>query len=81
MKIFFQASKLATILSLFLLAACDPSGLNVKVYYLDPARGLVRSQANEVIPFDQAAGYRCMNKADFDAVVEYVRSCMDRPNQ
>lgn len=60
------------------LAGCPAHGLNVKVYYLsNEDGGLVRKQENEVIPFSQAEGYRCMNQADFDAVVELVRSCVN----
>jgi hypothetical protein len=70
-KLFFAAS--------LLLTGCETPGLRVKVYYLNnEAGGLVRLQDKEVIYFKDAEGFRCMNQADFDATVEFVRSCMER---
>lgn len=61
------------------LASCGHAGLKAKVYYLDAAQGgLVRTQANEVIPFEQATGYRCMSPADFDAALTLLRSCLEQ---
>lgn len=72
MRLFFAAS-------LLLLSGCPGAGLRVRVYYLNnEAGGLVRKQDNEIIYFKDAEGYRCMNQADFDATVEFVRSCMER---
>ena len=71
-KLFFAAS-------LLLLAGCPGPGLRVKVYYLNnEAGGLVRQQAGEVIYFRDAEGFRCMNRPDFDATVEFIRACMER---
>ena len=70
-RLFFAAS--------LLLAGCETPGLRVKVYYLsNEAGGLVRVQDNEVLYFKDAEGFRCMNQPDFDATVEFVRSCMER---
>jgi hypothetical protein len=86
MRTFLKAAKLPHVaFSLYLLGmgallvGCPAHGLNVRVYYLsNEDGGLVRKQAGEVIPFQQAEGYRCMNQQDFDAVVELVRSCIDK---
>lgn len=50
-------------------------GLKVKVYELDPAQGLVRKQANEVMPFSQAKGYFCMSPSDTEAVIAELNAC------
>jgi len=61
-----------------MMAGCPAHGLNVKVYYLsNEDAGLVRRQEQEIVPFPQAEGYRCMSPQDFDAIVELVRSCVD----
>lgn len=61
------------------VASCGHAGLKAKIYYLDAAQGgLVRTQENEVIPFDKATGYRCMSPADFDATLTLLRSCLEQ---
>jgi hypothetical protein len=50
-------------------------GLGVKVYKIDPAQGLVRKQAGEVIPFAKASGYFCMSPSDTEAVVAELNAC------
>lgn len=61
------------------ISSCGHAGLKVKVYYLDAVQGgLVRTQEQEVIPFDQATGYRCMSPADFDATLTLLRSCLQQ---
>lgn len=56
-----------------LLGACG-AGLVIKIYYLDPAKGLVRKQEGEVIPFSDAKGYRCVSSQDFDALLQSYAS-------
>jgi len=47
------------------LVSCGGVNGNVKVYSVDPPQGLVRKQANEVLPFDKAYGFLCENPEDF----------------
>jgi hypothetical protein len=56
------------------LFACA-KGLKVSIYYLDPAKGLVRSQDNQVIPFSQAKGYFCLSPSDTEALVTELKAC------
>lgn len=58
------------------LYACG-AGLNIKVYELDPAQGLVRKQANEVIPFAQATGFYCVSPSDFQALITAYQTCQN----
>lgn len=66
------ASRLWAFLLPLLLVACGTVPSNVKVYYLDPAQGLVRKQVNEVLPFAQAKGYFCQSPKDFEDTVGCV---------
>jgi hypothetical protein len=51
----------------------------VKIYYLDEDQGgLVRKQENETLPFRDAQGYRCMSPEDFEATLNYLKSCRYR---
>jgi hypothetical protein len=60
-------------------SGCRTGGLSVKVYYLsNDDGGLIRRQDNELIPFRDAEGFRCMSKEDFDTTVNFVRSCLER---
>lgn len=58
-------SKIYLIAAALSLAACG-TAKGVKVYYLDPPRGLVREQAKEVVSFPDAAGWLCENPIDFE---------------
>jgi hypothetical protein len=61
------------------IASCGHAGINAKIYYLDAAQGgLIRKQEKEVIPFDKATGYRCMNPEDFNATLTLLKSCLDQ---
>ncbi len=55
------------------LPACGGPRLNVKTWYLDQDQGgLIRKHdaaPTEVLPFEQAVGYRCVNRADFDMLM------------
>lgn len=55
------------------LPACASKNLNIKTWFLDPAQGgLVRKHdttPNEFLPFSEAKGYRCVNRADFDYLI------------
>lgn len=68
------ASKRAVyaLLLFFALASCGTVPSNIRVYYLDPAQGLVRKQVNEVLPFAQAKGYFCQSPKDFEDTVGCV---------
>ena len=79
MKTFLKAARLALGASMALtLTGCPMAGLKVRVYYLDAdSGGLVRKQENEFLTWEQAQGYRCMSPKDFDATVEFIRSCME----
>ena len=70
-----------SLLSLFLclaLLGCR-APLRVKIYYLDEDQGgLVRKQENETLPFRDAQGYRCMSPEDFEATLNYLKSCRYR---
>jgi hypothetical protein len=55
-----------------LAVACGSASKNVKIYYLEPERGLVRKQEQEVLPFAKARGYLCANRADLEIVVTCV---------
>lgn len=74
-----KAAKLACAgLAAVALGGCPTAGLDVRVYYLEPDQGgLVRRQESEYLTWEQARGYRCMSPKDFDATVEFIRSCMD----
>lgn len=61
-------------LSLLVIAACGSASKDVKVWYLEPAQGLVRKQENVVLPFSRARGYLCANPADFEAVATCVQA-------
>jgi len=80
MKTFSKAARrLAIAFCSLTLMGCPKAGLDVKVYFLDAnSGGLVRKQENEFIRFDEADGYRCMSPKDFDATVQFVRSCLER---
>lgn len=56
------------------LAACGSASKNVKIWYLEPAQGLVRKQENAVLPFPKARGYLCANPADFEAVATCIQA-------
>ncbi len=52
------------LLAFVFLTSCGTPG-TVKVYYLDPARGLVREQQKEVRKFQDSRGYLCESQDDF----------------
>lgn len=57
-----------------LLSGCRQN-LGVKIYFLDAEQGgLVRKQANEVRPFSEARGYRCLSPQDFNSAIMYLNS-------
>lgn len=56
------------------IGACG-AGLKVKIYEIIPAQGLVRKQANEVIPFTNAKGYLCMSPSDAEAAFDELKAC------
>lgn len=55
---------LFSVILLFLLG-CNHNQ-EIKVWYLEPAHGLVRKQAKEQISFTQAKGYLCEDPEDFE---------------
>jgi hypothetical protein len=64
------------VLCLSLFVSCmtnrDGDGPIVKIYVSNPEKeGLVRSQENEIIKYSDSAGYRCLNKEDFDKLINY----------
>lgn len=69
-------SKIKLIISslVVIASACGPNSKNVKVYYLEPAQGLVRKQTQEVLPFEKARGYLCENPADFQETVSCLQA-------
>lgn len=80
MRTFLKAARLALggLLALG-LGGCPSAGLQVRVYYLDAnTGGLIRQQDQEFLTWEQAQGYRCMSPKDFDATVEFVRSCLEQ---
>jgi ABC-type uncharacterized transport system auxiliary subunit len=67
------ASRLiAGLLASLVMLGCGANSKNVKIYYLEPAQGLVRKQEQEVLPFPKARGYLCTNRADLEIVVTCV---------
>lgn len=67
-----QAKLRTLLISLsFLLFSCGTPG-TVKVYFLDPAKGFVRNQKKEVLPFDKTKGYLCETPEDFNDTVSCV---------
>lgn len=48
-----------------LLVSCGGQAGNVKVYSIDPNKGLIRKQENEVLAFEKAKGYLCETPDDF----------------
>lgn len=67
---------LVALLFLSLFASCmtnrDGNGPIVKVYVSKPEQGgLVRAQENEIVKYEESANYRCLNKEDFDALINY----------
>ncbi len=57
------------LISASLLVSCGTVPGNVKVYFLEPDKGLVRVQAKEVLPFEKARGFLCESKAHFQDIV------------
>lgn len=57
-----------------LLGACGSASKNYKVWYLEPAQGLVRKQEAQVLPFPKAKGYLCANPGDFSAVTTCLQA-------
>lgn len=59
------------------LPACGGLRLNVKAWYLDKDQGgLIRKHTNaptEVMPFEIAKGYRCVNANDFDMLIALAK--------
>lgn len=59
------------------LPACGTIRLNIKTWFLDEEQGgLIRKHDNaptEVLPFPEAKGYRCVNKADFDLLINLAK--------
>lgn len=64
-------NKIIIIAISFLLISCGVKG-RVKIYYLDPAQGLVRKQEKEVLTFPKARGYFCESPSDFEKTVSCV---------
>lgn len=53
----------------------------MKVYQHQIERnGMYRGQDNELVPYEQANGWFCMNPEDFRKVVEFIQSCRNTPN-
>jgi hypothetical protein len=47
-------------------------GPTVKVYVSKPEQGgLVRAQDDEIVLYEESLNYRCMNKEDFDKLINY----------
>jgi hypothetical protein len=66
---------LSLFLALFALTACGTDlETRYKIYYLEPAQGLVRKQAKEVLPFSRAKGYRCATQQDFITVSSCIQA-------
>lgn len=70
--------KLLSVLSILIVTgimACStsaPRGPIVKVWVSKPDRGgLVRSQDNQIIKYEDSLNYRCMSKKDFDDLLNY----------
>jgi len=65
--------KFLLLISVFLLTACNGStGPNVKLYVSDPSQnGLVRKQANEIIPYSASKGYIALSASDAEALLNY----------
>lgn len=66
------------VLSGLLIGIACGSGLVVKVYDIIPDKGLVRKKGADVIPFDKAAGYKCMSPSDTEALITAYKTCRDR---
>lgn len=61
--------------------SCAHPGLKIKVYYSDPDQGgLVRKQANEVIPYAATKGYFALNPSDAEALLNYCFNPHDNPS-
>ena len=57
-------------------SSCRSAGLGVKVYNHQVERGgMYRGQDNELVPYEQANGWFCMNPDDFRKVVDFIDSC------
>lgn len=75
--------RILLILIPFILGAAAPQGcahgLNIKIYYSKPEmNGLIRKQDHELIPYEKTDGYRCLSPSDFEAVLNYVKTCKDK---
>lgn len=59
------------------LPACGGPRLNIKTWYLDEVQGgLIRKHTNaptEVMTFEAAKGYRCVNAKDFDLLINLAK--------
>jgi len=57
---------------LFSFWKCTDDGPIVKVYVSKPdLGGLQRKQTNELVRYDDSLNFRCLDKLDFDRVIEY----------
>lgn len=59
---------------LFMSSSCPQRlpGPEVKVYVSKPERGgLYRAQGQELIDYNESEGYRCLNKRDFDSLLNW----------
>jgi hypothetical protein len=60
----------------FLLAQACASGVTVKVYNSNPAKGgLVRAQANEIIRYEDSKGFKCLNNEDAKTLFNDYVAC------
>ena len=65
--------KLNLCLMMFFVVSCS-SKKAVKVYASDPLQGgLVRTQGNELIPYDQSRDFVCLQKDDLKKVITAVK--------